>query len=164
MGRARWLALGWVLTCAPRTLAADAGEARPVSGGDEPGEGFLVKTPDDNYKLRIRLQAAYRFEPKFLNGQSQDRTAILSARPALAGSLVRPWITFLTSVELSGNPPYLYDSWLDVRPVSEFGVRVGQQETPFSRHENFGLYRIIFPETGPVSGYFWSGRDKGLTA
>jgi hypothetical protein len=164
MGRAGWLALASVLAYAPRALAAEAGEAQQLSGGDEPGKGFVVKAPDDNFKLRVGLQAAYRIEPKFLDGKSQDRTAILSARPAIAGSLVRPWITFLTSAELADNPPYLLYTWLDVRPVSQFGVRVGQQDTPFSRHENFGLYRVIFPETGPVAGYFWSGRDKGLTA
>jgi hypothetical protein len=137
--------------------------AQPVLGGYQPGKGFAFRSPDGDYELRVGLQTAFRIEPKFLDGKSQDRTAILSARPSLGGSVVRPWITFLTTAELADNPPYLLYAYLDARPIHELGVRFGQQDTPFSRHENFGLYRIIFPETGPVAGYFWSGRDKGVT-
>jgi hypothetical protein len=155
--------LGVLLAC-EASAKADTEPQAPVAGAYEPGQGLALKAPDGSYELRVGLQAAYRAEPKFLNGKSQDRTTILSARPTLAGSVVRPWITFLTTAELAANPPYLLYTYLDVRPVRAFGVRVGQQDTPFSRHENFGLYRVLFPETGPVAGYFWSGRDKGVTA
>jgi hypothetical protein len=152
------------LACPARAGAQETNDTQPLVGRYEPGKGLAVGlSADDSSELRIGLQAAYRIEPKFLNGKSQDRTAILSARPSLGGSLIRPWITFLTTAELADNPPYLLYSYLDVRPLKELGVRFGQQDTPFSRHENFGLYRIIFPETGPVAGYFWSGRDKGIT-
>jgi hypothetical protein len=157
------LALALLVTSASGALAAETVEPPPASGAYEPEKDFVFRSPDDDYKLRVGVQAAYRFEPDFLDGKSQDRTAILSARPVLAGSVVRPWITFLTSAELAANPPYLLYAYLDARPVREFGVRFGQQDTPFSRHESFGLYRVLFPETGPVSGYFWSGRDKGIT-
>jgi hypothetical protein len=158
--------LAWALGVAPRASAAGGGDVQlvqPLLGGHRPSEGFAVRSADDNFELVVGLAAAYRVEPKFLNGESQDRTAILSARPWVGGSVVRPWITFLTEAELADNPPYLLYSYLDVRPVPELGVRFGQQNTPFSRHENFGLYHIIFPETGPVADYFWSGRDKGIT-
>jgi hypothetical protein len=148
---------------ASATEGGDPQAAQPILGGYQPGQGFALRSADGDDELRVGLQAAYRIEPKFLDGKSQDRTAILSARPSLGGAAVRPWITFLTTAELADNPPYLLYAYLDARPIPEFGVRFGQQDTPFSRHENFGLYRIIFPETGPVAGYFWSGRDKGLT-
>jgi hypothetical protein len=144
--------------------AADPGDKQPVVGGNEPGRGFIMTTAGSGYELRVGLQAAFKAEPKFRDGESQDRTPIVSTRPTIAGSLLRPWITFLAAAELADNPPYLLYSYLDVRPASAFGVRIGQQDTPFSRHENFGLYRVLFPETGPVAGYFWSGRDKGVTA
>ena len=136
----------------------------PKSSGYDPGEGFVVRSPDDGYLLRIGLQGVYRFEPKYLNGVSQNRDSIFSARPSLGGSVVRPWITFLTTAELADNPPYLLYAWIDVRPIKAFGVRAGQQDTPFSRHESFGLYQVLLPETGPVPDYFWTGRDKGITA
>jgi len=164
MRRWRVLLLAAVLACASRALAADSNDTQPVAGAYDPGRGFAVGPADGSYGLRIGLQAAYKAEPKFLDGKSQDRTPILSTRPVVAGWLLRPWITFLTAAELAANPPYLLYTYLDVRPWSAFGVRVGQQDTPFSRHENFGLYRVLFPETGPVAGYFWSGRDKGVTA
>jgi Phosphate-selective porin O and P len=147
-------------------MAADADTAAGASraSGYDPGEGFVLRSPDGNNALRIGLEGAYRFEPKYLNGVSQDRVAILSARPSLAGNVVRPWIKFLTTAELADNPPYLLYAYLDVRPVKAFGIRAGQQDTPFSRHESFGLYRVLFPETGPVADYFWTGRDKGVTA
>jgi hypothetical protein len=149
---------------ASAAAALETNEAQSPSASLDPGKGLTVRSADERYELRVRLQAVYRFEPTYLDGKSQDRVAILSARPAVAGSVVRPWITFLTSAELAGNPPYLLYSYLDVRPVSELGLRFGQQDTPFDRHPSFGLYKVLFPETGPVPGYFWSGRDKGLTA
>jgi hypothetical protein len=144
--------------------AAAAMESRPVTAGYEPGEGFILGSADGSYRLRIGLRAAYKFEPHWLDGVSQDRNSIVSTRPSLGGSVVRPWITFLMTAELARNPPFLLYSYLDFRPLTAFGLRVGQQDTPYSRHENFGLYRILFPETGPVSNYFWTGRDKGITA
>ncbi len=157
-----------VSMCAGRGVAANAEggdtEREPGLSGYDPGEGFVLQSPDESYRLRIGLQGAYRFEPRYLNGVSQNRDAIYSARPSLGGNVVRPWITFLTTAELADNPPYLLYAYLDVRPVKAFGIRGGQQDTPFSRHESFGLYRGLFPETGPVPDYFWTGRDKGITA
>jgi len=159
------MVLAGLLAFASRARAADPDDEQPVVGGKQPEKaGFALTTPSGGYALRVGLQAAFKAEPKFRDGTSQDRTPIVSTRPVIAGSLLRPWITFLAAAELADNPPYLLYTYLDVRPVSAFGLRVGQQDTPFSRHENFGLYRVLLPETGPVPGYFWSGRDKGVTA
>jgi hypothetical protein len=159
-------ALAAVVLASVRATAAEVAETPPVQpllGGYQPGDGFAIRSADPDYELRVGFHGAYRFQPTYLDGQSQDRTSIYSARPTLGGSLIRPWITFVTVAELAENPPYLLYAYLNVRPIQAFGVKFGQQDTPFSRHENFGLYRIIFPETGPVASYFWSGRDKGLT-
>jgi hypothetical protein len=161
--RARWIVLSGLVIATPRPTWAQAGEAHPAIATFGPGEGFVLKSRDDNYRLRVGVQAVYRSEPRYVDGKSQDRTAIYSARPSLAGSVVRPWIAFLMTAELAANPPYLLYAYIDARPIKELGVRFGQQDTPFSRHENYGLYRVLFPETGPVSDYFWSGRDKGIT-
>lgn len=157
-----WIVVGaFVAASGP---AGAATESTPTTAGYEPGEGFVLGSPDGSYRLRVGLRAAYKIEPHFVDGVSQDRNSIISTRPSLGGSVVRPWITFLMTAELAQNPPFLLYSYLDFRPLSAFGLRVGQQDTPYSRHENFGLYRILFPETGPVSNYFWTGRDKGITA
>jgi hypothetical protein len=160
----------WLLAamCARTGVAAVAEgtttEETPKASGYDPAEGFVLRSPDDSYLLRVGLQCAYRFEPRYLNGASQNRDSIYSARPSLRGNVVRPWIKFLTAAELADNPPYLLFAYVDVRPVDAFGIRAGQQDTPFSRHESFGLYRVLLPETGAVPDYFWTGRDKGITA
>jgi len=168
-GRGMLVTLAVAVVCAAAPLRAETAAAATdppavALGGFSPDKTFVLESADRSYRLRIGLQAAYRIEPRYLNGKSQDRDAIFSARPSLAGNVVRPWISFLVTTELADNPPYLLYSYIDFRPVKAFGLRAGQQDTPFSRHENFGLYRVIFPETTPVAGYFWTGRDKGVTA
>jgi hypothetical protein len=157
----------WIIVAAfiAATGPVDAAtELTPTTAGYEPGEGFVLGSPDGSYRLRVGLRAAYKIEPHYVDGVSQDRNSIISTRPSLGGSVVRPWITFLMTAELARTPPFLLYSYLDFRPLTALGLRIGQQDTPYSRHENFGLYRILFPETGPVSNYFWTGRDKGATA
>lgn len=153
----------WALL--PGAARADGDETRPVpAAGYEVGEGFFIASPDGDFKLRPGLVAVYKLEPRWLDGTSQNRDAIYAARPSLSGNVVRSWIHFLTEVELAQNPPYLLYAYVDVRPWRQLGFKLGQQDTPFSRHENYGLARILLPQTDTVAGYFWTGRDKGLTA
>ncbi|MBS2028574.1 MAG: hypothetical protein JST54_11775 [Deltaproteobacteria bacterium] len=126
------------------------------------GEGFRLKSESGDYMLRVGLQAAYRFQPTWENGESAERSSIPFMRPILRGNLYKPWITFWTSMELGGNPPYLLDAYFDVVPISEFGLRAGQQYTPYGRQEQLGPQQLFFPEWSPVADYFWPGRDKGL--
>jgi hypothetical protein len=148
--------------------AAEASRKKdePAQGpsGWKAGEGFILRSSDDAYRLRIGLQSAFKFEPLYQDGQAQDRRAFFVLRPIFAGSLYKPWIRFWTSLELVGNPPFLLDAYVELQPVQEFGVRVGQQYTLISRHEQFGPQQILFPEWSPVAEYFWTGRDKGVTA
>jgi hypothetical protein len=153
-----------VLLSAP--MARADGEAGPAASvaGFEPEHGFFLRSGDGAWALRPGLSAAYKLEPKYLDGQSQDRDTIYAVRPFLSGSVVKPWIRFLTEAELAQNPPYLLYSYLEIAPLAAIGLRIGQQNTLFSRHENFGFTRILFPDTDAVAEYFWTGRDKGLTA
>jgi hypothetical protein len=79
------------------------------------------------------------------------------------GNLYRKWLKFWLSSEWNSNPPFLLDFYFDVQPIDEFGIRFGQQYTPFSRHESYGPQQILFPDWAVVADYFWSGRDKGGT-
>jgi hypothetical protein len=144
--------------------AADATNLAVASAAAPAPERFTLESPDGAYRLKLGLDTAYKFEPRFVNGQSQNRDTIYAVRPSLRGNAVRPWLRFLLEVELAQNPPYLLYSHLEIRPIPAFGIRVGQQNTPFSRHENRGFTRILFPDTDAVAEYFWTGRDKGLTA
>ncbi len=132
--------------------------------GYVPGTGFVMQTEDLAYRLRVGLQAGYKFEPVYQDGSFQNRNTFFVLRPILSGNFFREWIHFWTSFEFASNPPYLLDSFVEIQPLKEFGLRIGQQFTPYDRHEYFGPQEILFPEWAPVSEYFWTGRDKGVTA
>jgi hypothetical protein len=142
---------------------ASIAKAQPGASGWIGGEGFILKSDDDLYRLRIGMQTAYKVEPTYQAGDFQDRRAFFVLRPIFAGNIYKTWIRFWTSLELNSNPPYLLDSYVEVQPMPELGVRVGQQYTLISRHEQFGPQQILFPEWAPVAEYFWTGRDKGVT-
>lgn len=147
------------------TEAATAAQATApaVLAGYFPGEGFALKSVDDRFELRLGLQGAYRFEPRWRDGQAIDRQPFFVLRPFIEGHLHRKWIRFKSSFEFASNPPFLLASYLEVRPIDEFGVRFGQQSTPYSRHEAFEPPQLLFPEVAVVADYFWSGHDKGVT-
>ena len=146
--------------------SAPPAEAKPANppAGYIPGKGFVIQSPDLNYKMRIGLVAGYKFEPTYADGAWQQRNTFFVLRPFLGGNFFRDWIHFWTSFEFAANPPYLLDSYVELAPSKLFTLRIGQQWTPFDRHEYFGPQEILFPEWAPVSEYFWSGRDKGFTA
>ncbi|HEY7376419.1 MAG TPA: hypothetical protein VIF57_29945 [Polyangia bacterium] len=135
---------------------------RPPAGW-VPGTGFVIQSPDAAYRLRIGLVAAYKFEPVYQNGDFTDRNTFFVLRPSISGNFFKEWIHFWTSMELAANPPFLLDSYVELMPWKELGFRIGQQWTPYDRHEYFGPQEILFPEWAPVSEYFWTGRDKGVT-
>jgi hypothetical protein len=98
-----------------KELLGDAGLA--------PGEGFVLRSDDGNYKLRIGLQSAYKFEPVYQEGDYGNRRAFFVLRPIFAGTFFKEWIRFWTSLELVSNPPYLLDSYVEVQPRPAIGVR-----------------------------------------
>jgi hypothetical protein len=127
-----------------------------------PGKGFIIQSPDAAYRLRIGLTAAYKFEPVYRGSAFQNRNTFFVLRPFIGGNFFKEWIHFWTSFEFASNPPYLLDSYVELAPWKELQFRIGQQWTPFDRHEYFGPQEILFPDWAPVSEYFWSGRDKGV--
>jgi hypothetical protein len=129
-----------------------------------PDSGFVLQSPDAAYKLRIGLVAGYKFEPVYQNGAWTDRNTFFVLRPSISGNFFKEWIHFWTSMELAANPPFLLDSYVELMPWKHLGFRIGQQWTPYDRHEYFGPQEILFPEWAAVSEYFWTGRDKGVTA
>jgi Phosphate-selective porin O and P len=153
------------LSQAPAAAPAppDAEKKSPTAGWIK-GSGFILQSEDEKYRLRIGLQAGYRFEPVYQNGAWVDRNTFFVLRPFLGGNFLEKWIQFWTSFEFASNPPYLLDSYVEIGRWKEFALRVGQQWTPFDRHEYLGPQEILFPEWAPVSEYFWTGRDKGITA
>lgn len=146
-----------------RASAPPSEPALPLAGYVA-GRGFYLRSSDEAFALRLRLQSAIRAEGYLHEGRPHLASPFLTVRPVLEGNLYRPWIRFWTSLELASNPAYLLDSYVEVQPTPGFGVRVGQQWTPFARHAAVrGPEELLMPEWDPVASYFWSGRDKGLT-
>lgn len=134
-----------------------------AEAGYFPGEGFVLRTRDKSYRLRIGLQSALRAQMA-VNGKARLTNPFMTLRPIVEGNLYRPWLRFWTSLELAANPVFLLDSYVEVQPIDAIGIRVGQQWTPFSRHEAIsGPHQLLLPEWSQVSNYFWTGRDKGVT-
>jgi hypothetical protein len=151
-------------TSAPESAAPETtppSNVKSISGYD-PDAGFVVRSADDQYRLRVGLQAAYKVEPLWVNGKNQNRASFAFLRPILAGNIYRSWIRFWTSMDLASNPPYVLDSYAEVQPVDAFGVRAGQFWSPISRHEQFGPQQLLLPDFNLVADYFWPGRDKGV--
>ncbi len=132
--------------------------------GFVPGEGFRLKSADGSYLLRIALQVGFKFEPAWTNGDGDVRGAFGFVRPIFRGNFYKPWFGYRVSLELAHGAPYLLDTYFDVERWKFFGFRFGQQGTPVGRHENFGPTQIFFPDFNGVASYFWSGRERGLTA
>ena len=137
-------------------------EAAPKASETEAQKASEVAADKDS-GVHLGLIAALKAEPRFLNGDSQNRDAIYAVRPELSGHVLKPWLQYLAQVELAQNPPYLIYAWVDISPWKALGFKVGQQDTPVSRHENYGLAKFLFPQADTVANYFWGGRDKGVT-
>jgi len=146
------------------TVASEGEASTSMKAGWYPDSGgFIVGTEDESFKLRVGLQSGYKLDLVYRDSEFQNRVPFFVLRPILAGNLWEKWVQFWVSLELARNPIYLLDAYVDIKPWDEFGVRIGQQYTPLSRHESYGPQQLLFPEFAPVAEYFWTGRDKGIT-
>jgi hypothetical protein len=109
------------------------------------------------------LIAGLRFEPIWREGERELSGVLAFVQPKIEGHLYRRWLTYTLTMELARGDAYLRDANVGVAPWEELGARFGKQGTPLSRHEAFSQAQIFFPEYARVAGYFWSGRQKGLT-
>lgn len=141
---------------------APTAEVAPSAGYSQK-DGFFLRSDDGNYLTAINLQLSYKFEPILLDGEMQNRSMFYVLRPAWQGHVSRPWLKYRLALELANDPVYLLDSWFEVAPSDAFSARFGLQVTPISRHEWFNPADILFPDYSLVAGYFWPGRDKGIT-
>jgi hypothetical protein len=158
-----FIPLALLLLCGEPAGPAPPGLTAPPASGYQPDQGFFLASPDGDYRLRIGFVGGYKVEPEYNAGSFQDRTEFFVLRPFIEGYVFRPWIRFNTTLELVGNPPYLLNSYVDLRPTPALGLRAGLQSTPFSRHKAFEPNKILFPDWAVTAEYFWSGHDKGAT-
>ena len=149
---------------APPAPAAPPPE-NEAARGLRPGHRLRDPVSDDAaYRLRVGLQAATSSSPSIRTATTRTATPFFVLRPILAGNFFKEWIHFWTSFEFASNPPYLLDSYVEIARSKSSGCASASSGRRFDRHEYFGPQEILFPEWAPVSEYFWTGRDKGVTA
>lgn len=128
-----------------------------------PGEGFRIRSESGDYVLRLSLLSGFKYEPVWTNGRPATNGLLAFVWPAVAGSIYKPWLRYAVAFELAAPTPFLVIANVDATPWDLFGVTVGQQVTPVSRHLSLNPTLIFFPDYAPAAGYFWSGRQKGAT-
>ncbi len=90
-------------------------------------------------------------------------SAISFLQPKVSGHFYRPWLSYGIALELAEGDAYLREASLTLEPWRELGACVGKQGALVSRHEGFSQAQIFFPDYANVAGYFWTGREKGIT-
>src|SRR4051794_20944352 len=75
--------------------------------------------PVIDYTPHPALEAAYRFESRFLGGEGRDVDAVAGVRPSLRGSALRPWLRFEGEAELAQSSPSLLAAYLEIQPLDE---------------------------------------------
>ncbi len=141
----------------------DSGTELEGHAGWSPGSGFHIQSADGNYMMRVALTAALKFEPAWTEGEKDLRGSLAFVRPSIRGNFFKPWFRYSVAMELARENAFLLSANVEVQPWDEFGARYGQQGTPVSRHTSFAPQNIFFPDYAAVSGFFWSGRQRGLT-
>lgn len=148
---------------AKRHIDAQTMDEEHIPAGFVAGEGFRFKSADGHHVLRISLQAGIKVEPAWNDGDHVMDGTFPFLRPMIRGSVYRDWINYRVSFEAADVTPFVLDAFIDLTPWEEFNVMLGQQGTLVSRHSNQAPQTIFFPEFAPVSNYFWSGRERGVT-
>ena len=162
--RWRTVLAAMALLAAPVRVVADETKPAAPLGTWQKGEGFRLKSADGNWKLRVGLQAAFQYEPRFPEGgpNNWSNFPLPYVRPSISGTLLRPWIEYWCSLEFRQFPPFLLDCYMDIRPWKSLGSRAGQFWTLLSRHEYLGPQELVFASWAPTADYFWTGRDRGV--
>jgi hypothetical protein len=112
-------------------------EKMPVAGYI-PSTAFVIQSDDAAYRLRVGLQAGYKFEPVYQDGAYQNRNTFFVLRPILSGTFFKEWIHFWTSFEFASNPPYLLDSYVEIQPLEELGYPAHSQHLVLKARYAYG--------------------------
>jgi len=124
--------------------------------------GLLIKTPDDNYslKLNFRLQPYFIFTD--LENDNDSTLKFRRARVLASGNVIHPWIKYETQLTLEGEKAALRDVAIEAVHSKQIKFKIGQYKVPFDREflvSGFGLQLV---ERSIVNSEFSLQRDIGL--
>jgi hypothetical protein len=126
-------------------------------------DGMGIGRTDDAFSARIGavVQTRYALSGTEEAGVTQNEFSVAMARPQLRATLLKPWIRLFVQPELAGTQPKLLDLEIDVQPVPEIGIKVGQMITPFSRTFLTPVPKLMWATFSPANDYFRADRDVG---
>jgi phosphate-selective porin OprO/OprP len=139
-----------------------AARPRPTFGAGR--EGFVIKSADGAFQLKVRayVQADGRF---FLGGAPALGTSTFFLRRARSITDVTLWKYFALRLapDFGQGKVVLFDAYLDFRPVAQFGLRAGKTKPPIGLERLQSATDIRFVERGLPTNLV-PNRDVGLQA
>ncbi|MBI2487634.1 MAG: hypothetical protein HYW01_11950 [Deltaproteobacteria bacterium] len=130
----------------------------------KPGDGFTLKTADDNFKMKIKLRTQFQFS---INDTDGEDTAtdfnVRRLRLYFEGNAFRPWLLYAIQASGEGSSFSLRDAYFDFAYNTMFAPRAGQYKVPFSREELNSSSELQLVERSIVNDEFTFGRDRGAS-
>jgi len=132
----------------------------------KPGDGFTLKTADENFKMKIKLRSQFQFS---INDTDEENTAtdfrIRRLRLYFEGNAFRPWLLYSIQASADGGNFELRDAYFDFAYPTTYGQvfvpRVGQYKVPFNREELNSSSELQLVERSIVNEEFSFARDRG---
>lgn len=124
-------------------------------------DGFSIKSPDDNFRLRVRgyLQADGRFFRDNEEGNPTDVLTTRRVRPTFEGTVFKDF-DYSIVTEFAGGSGTLLDAFLEYKYLPEAKIKVGKFKPPVGLERLQSGTAIAFVERGfPTS--FVPNRDVG---
>ncbi len=128
----------------------------------KPGDGFTIKTKDENFSLRTRFLGQVQFS---VNDRENSNTAtdfrIRRLRIVWDGNAYRPWLLYSVQVDADSGGLSLRDAYFDLAYDTRIAPRVGQYKVPFSREQLNSATALQLVERSILDEEFGFGRDRG---
>jgi hypothetical protein len=138
-----------------------------TEGGFTPvyDHGFILRSPDDNFRLNIGgwLQPRYEYTDRSGDADNLSSFFMRRVRLDLRGNVFTPDLTFRVMSEFA-RTANLRDGWINYEFDPKLQTRFGQYTVPFQWHRYVGPRRQHFAERSLVSETFGfpQGRDIGV--
>ena len=131
----------------------------PVSAGSD---GFSLQNETGDFRLQLR--GYVQFDGRFFSGDegavAVDSFLLRRVRPMLQGTVGR-YFEFNITPDFGGGVTVLQDAWLDFKPSSKLGVRVGKFKPPVGLERLQSATAIHFAERAFPSALL-PNRDVGV--
>lgn len=127
--------------------------------------GAGVELANGMFGVQVGIQTLFQYDLRFHEGEiSRNSFDVRNVRPVFRAHVLRPWIRLFVQPEFAGTNARLLDYELEVQPIPEIGVKVGQFCTPFSRQFTTPVPKLQFAAFSYVNDYFRGDRDIGAMA